>query len=778
MKIVQFLIVAFAFLTVCHSATAFAQQIKRPFTVADEIRLTLFGHPDGEKPQVYFSPSGNYFAVWAERGRLELNQVEDSIRFYRSKDVQDFLSQPHDMQAPSPVWVVNVYNREGPILDNWRWLADSSGVAFLERMADNNQRLAIADLGTKTVEFLTPASETIKAFDIRDRQHYVYSVTDPAPLKKQWNEQQAPMIVGTGRSILQLILPNNARNINLSSHRTYLRAVVDGKSFEVKNNGARISFTGTLVLSPDGRSIATTVPIPEVPPSWGVLYPPPFASEFFSFHAGTLDTQSGLGSANEYVRIGLQAGTVEALTEAPVAEDAGWWVSGSPTWSSDSQAVILPGTFIRSKNNAPSQPCVAVTDLRSKSRTCVEMLQAPAKTGADHSFRRVTGAHFVDRENKRIEVTFTRPADQSIGANQYVRGADGAWQFENQLHDEPVPNGDHSRPGITVRQGFNDPPLLVAENDQTTRVIWNPNPQLKNLDLGQARVYTWKDKDGQEHKAGLFVPSDYKPGRRYPLVIQTHGFAQSEFRPSGTFPTAFAARALVAVGIMVLQTQHVGSCPEDNTPDEGPCNALGYEAVADQLVSEGLADPERIGIVGFSATCFYVMEALTTHSIRFKAASITDGILGDYLQYMLFIDVGDSGLTEEGYMGARAFGEGLQQWLKRSPGFNLEKVTAPLLVVGEGPASLLSMWQPYAGLRFLHKPVDLIMLNTDEHVLTNPAVRMASQGGTVDWFRFWLQDYEDPHPAKAEQYARWRELRKLQEQNEKKSANPASTTSN
>jgi len=46
---------------------------------------------------------------------------------------------------------------------------------------------------------------------------------------------------------------------------------------------------------------------------------------------------------------------------------------------------------------------------------------------------------------------------------------------------------------------------------------------------------------------------------------------------------------------------------------------------------------------------------------------------------------------------------------------------------------------------------------------------MASQGGSVDWFRFWLQDYEDPDPTKTEQYARWRELRKLQEESEKKS---------
>src|SRR5205807_9922760 len=99
----------------------------------------------------------------------------------------------------------------------------------------------------------------------------------------------------------------------------------------------------------------------------------------------------------------------------------------------------------------------------------------------------------------------------------------------------------------------------------------------------------------------------------------------------------------------------------------------------------------------------------------------------------------------------------------------------PLMVVGEGSWSLLAMWEPYAGLRYLKKPVDLIMLNTDEHVLTNPAVRMASQGGSVDWFRFWLQDYEDPDPAKAEQYVRWRELRKMQVENEKKATSQAAS---
>jgi dipeptidyl aminopeptidase/acylaminoacyl peptidase len=218
--------------------------------------------------------------------------------------------------------------------------------------------------------------------------------------------------------------------------------------------------------------------------------------------------------------------------------------------------------------------------------------------------------------------------------------------------------------------------------------------------------------------------------------------------------------------MVVLQVEERPPCPV-TTPGEGPCVVSGYEAAANQLVSEGLVDASRIGIIGFSRTCFYVLETLTTSSLRLKAASITDGFIVSYLQFMM-ADHGDGVRVEANSMiGAPPFGDGLEQWLKRSPGFNLDKVNTPLLVVGEGPLSVLHMWEPYAGLRYLHKPVDLIMLNTDEHVLSNPAVRLASQGGSVDWFRFWLKDEEDPDPAKAEQYARWRELRSLQTQNDR-----------
>jgi dipeptidyl aminopeptidase/acylaminoacyl peptidase len=187
-----------------------------------------------------------------------------------------------------------------------------------------------------------------------------------------------------------------------------------------------------------------------------------------------------------------------------------------------------------------------------------------------------------------------------------------------------------------------------------------------------------------------------------------------------------------------------------------------------QLVKEGLVDPDRIGIIGFSRTCFYVMQTLATSSLHIRAASITDGVMIGYLQYLTFLDMAGNaeGYEYDSIIGARPFGEGLQQWLQRSPLFNMDKVSAALQVVAEGRSDLTFMWEPYAAMRYLHKPVDLILLNNNEHVLSNPAARLASQGGSVDWFRFWLQDYEDPDLAKTEQYTRWRKLREMQKADE------------
>jgi dipeptidyl aminopeptidase/acylaminoacyl peptidase len=312
---------------------------------------------------------------------------------------------------------------------------------------------------------------------------------------------------------------------------------------------------------------------------------------------------------------------------------------------------------------------------------------------------------------------------------------------------------------VRKRESINQPPQLVAEDKASglSHVIWDPNPQLKDIKLGPAEVIHWKDDTGYEWEAGLVKPPGYTLGKRYPLVIQTHGFDKGRFLSTGSFTSAFAAQALAAQGIAVLQ---MGWNPNNFvTPKEGPDQVAGFESVVKKLAEEGVIDPARVGAIGFSRTVYHVLAAITTAEHPFAAASVTDGVTLGYFEYLFAVD-GGLGREADAINGGKPFGaEGLKNWLARSPEFNMDRVRTPLLLLEPGTRAVFADWEPYAALRYLKKPVDLIMLQAGTHVMTNPTQRLASETSNVDWFRFWLKGEEDPDPQKAEQYIRWRRLR-------------------
>jgi hypothetical protein len=119
-----------------------------------------------------------------------------------------------------------------------------------------------------------------------------------------------------------------------------------------------------------------------------------------------------------------------------------------------------------------------------------------------------------------------------------------------------------------------------------------------------------------------------------------------------------------------------------------------------------------------------------------------------------------AGVFEQVYAGP-PYGKRMTQWLRQSPAFLMDRIETPLRIQTIGPESLLSDWHWYSGLSHLGKPVEMIYLPEGTHILEKPWERMISQQGNVDWFCFWLKGEEDPDPAKAEQYRRWRELRAL-----------------
>jgi dipeptidyl aminopeptidase/acylaminoacyl peptidase len=745
----------------------------RPFTVADDIAFSYFGDPFLDKAEpLSFSPDGAYFIVHTERGRLDIDRPESSLRVYRTADVKMFLLHPEVKTEPTPMWGFSRSTyKDGPVITKLKWLRDSSGFGFLAESGTGGHRLFFANVRTREIHPLTAENQTVTGFDIRDRFDYAYTVLSPKIQQQITAEENAVSVVGTDRKLASLLSPATAVRLHDLSE---LWGVVNGKRARVENILNRtplaIHWRGqmALALSPDGHTLLTALTVPTIPLNWPALYPPPYPSDSQQLRAGPQNPNSidGWFDVSRYVLVDLVTKVVKPLPVGPFGYEAGWIGLPYADWANDGASIALTNTFLdreaAGSDTVPIRPCTAIVDIARNRANCVETVLGDRSDGEhEDGYHLIEGVQFDPRTKDRVTLRYLYPGD-TRAAISYTRSPLGSWTVAKSTTNSFEANWPVQ---VFIQQGLNDPPALMATDavTGTSRVIWDPNSWLKDVELGDVSVYRWKDENGRQLIGGLYRPPHFSPGRRYPLVIQNHGFSESEFIPSGIYPEGFAARELAAAGFLVLQAR---GCPIRHTPEEGPCQVAAYEAAVKQLVADGLVDVDRIGIVGFSRTCYYTLEGITTSKIHFGAASITEGIDMGYVQFML---------TDKTYspdfvsvIGTAPFGDGLQQWLQRSPEFNMYKVKTPLLIVGVGKTGILSEWGPYSALWHLGKPVDLILLKEGTHPLTNPAQRMVSQGSTVDWMRFWLLGEEDPDPAKKGQYIRWRHLRNPDEHDSQK----------
>lgn len=750
------------------------------FTVRTETGLAHFHQLYDTNPPIFESPNQRYVAIWAERGLLKKDLVEDELRIYDLASLRHFASTRTQADAPKPIIDLreSTYKR-GPIISDIHWLPDSSALSFLLRSERGDEQLAFMGLKQSSPRVLSLKGQDVTAFDVRDLRHYVYTVSaSGSVLRPAWGGRWAGWD-GTGQPLGALLFPREDLAMNEVSGnglglRSILWAAVGGKPHRVisHTNGEPIVLFpvySSLALSPNGQTLATVLPLSFVPRNWVSTFRPPYgdAPERMSAGQQDLNASDGITLTSEYALIDLKTGNASPTTATPMGASNGWLTFADPTWSANGRALLLPNVYPRpSGNGSPvSRPCVAVFYLATGTMRCLEPLRSfLTKNGSPEAgFYVVQSVRFARHGSTKVIMRFVEftSTDELIGTKEFVRNAEGGWNVaigrDNLGTQKPAIH-------VEIKQALDEPPTAVVRDTRagTERTVWDPNPQLKEISLGGATVYHWKDATGHQWTGGLYKPAGYEVGRRYPLVIQTHGFSEKEFRPSGVYSTAFAARALAASDMLVLQTP---MCRILANPKEGPCDVAEYEGAVRQLDSQGLIDPSRVGIVGFSLTVYHVLEALTTSRVRFAAASITDGLNFGYWQYLEVVDLyGDIFQREaNAEIGGRPFGDGLRLWLRRSPDFNMQKVHTPVMVVGMG-IRFLAMWEPYATLRSLGKPVDLLLLNSDEHVLTEPALQLASQGGTVDWFRFWLQGRESASSAEAQQYRRWEELCDMQKE--------------
>jgi len=735
-----------------------AANAARPFEVRDSIQIADFI----EAP--VFSPDGRHFVTVTQRGVLPEGVTESTLWLFETAAARRTIADGSPI-APIPLARISgaintgsgVLGSKGLVM-NIRWTPDSAGVLFLGRNGQDNRQLFRAKLDDQKSVSLSAATQDVVDFVIAGRRIVYFAAPD---VSNPPADAAPDIIIGTGMSFAQLFYPNRqSRNRPTRFEVWSVEGAAAAPLAAFRDGPLRLigSYSvSSMAGSPDGARVIVIAHADEVPASWGryAISGEPDTRAFLA-HSASENPQDDFGRALQYQVIDLEKGERHPLLDAPLAD----WQRGGKNalqaaWSKDGRYVAVSGTYLpldpRTGKGSLTACGAAVVDTRTNKVQClVDHVQATAP---------IQGLSWQGTGGLKVV---------SNGKTQDYQQRNGRWQL---VAGVAVVAPDSPPLALSIREALNDPPTLFAKDAMSgkERRIFDPNPQLADIAMGTVTEISWTDAHGRKINGGLVKPADFVAGKRYPLVIQTHNFRPRRFFRTGISNTASAGRAMAARGMLVLQVDEPGD-PFMFKPEEATENGTKvYLAVIDKLASEGLVDPTRVGITGYSRTAFYVSKAITDAPDRFAAAVVANGSVGSMVDYYTAImgDIDEDKWTGL-FAGAQPYGEGLDKWIANAPGFRTDRIQAPVLIAAANPGELMGLWGLYAPLHQQGKPVELQYIRSGQHNLIKPLQILAHQELIVDWFEFWLNGREDPSAAKLDQYRRWEAFREA-----KKAAAPA-----
>jgi len=256
--------------------------------------------------------------------------------------------------------------------------------------------------------------------------------------------------------------------------------------------------------------------------------------------------------------------------------------------------------------------------------------------------------------------------------------------------------------------------------------------------VGSQKVMRWKNSRGDEIEGTLILPPDYQPGKRYPLILDCYPGMTNSFKASPYGANyAWAAKGYVVFNPSA-RAPHVWIDPfKSKEYDEAAKGPNGWEVTfddvmsgVDELIHQGIVDPDRMGLFGFS-NGGAIADYMVTKTGRFKCAVVDAAVWPDWFRPLLL----------EGYAGVPEFAGGTTPWtdpegyIRLSSVFHLDKVTTPMLLAdGDNDGDfLLGMIEMYNGLRFLGKEVTFVRYPGQAHALTAWALK-DFQHRTMDFF--------------------------------------------
>jgi dipeptidyl aminopeptidase/acylaminoacyl peptidase len=255
--------------------------------------------------------------------------------------------------------------------------------------------------------------------------------------------------------------------------------------------------------------------------------------------------------------------------------------------------------------------------------------------------------------------------------------------------------------------------------------LYDPNPNLFQLQLGQQKRLTWTNKAGEEVDGILIFPPNYQASRRYPVLIDLYPLAARNglrLGGNGLLGQIEAARGYVVFQPALRTPLTPSYYSRDENYNEKARGAKGIPIMVDDftsavkyLIQQGIADPDRIGLYGHSNGA-YVANFLITETKIAKCAVVWSGASNlTYMEYFLpdFVHEITSGdiYTD------------LDEFVMMSPIFRMNRVHIPLLmVVGDRDwdTFLPQMLMQFNALKHLGKDVTMVRYADEGHSFDKP----------------------------------------------------------
>ncbi|MEO8450708.1 MAG: S9 family peptidase [Gemmatimonadota bacterium] len=290
--------------------------------------------------------------------------------------------------------------------------------------------------------------------------------------------------------------------------------------------------------------------------------------------------------------------------------------------------------------------------------------------------------------------------------------------------------------------------VVRSDADLPDRSKWvqitDPNPFVSaELALGNEEEITWKSKDGRMVSGVLIKPVGFTAGRRYPLIVQIHG------GPAGAdmlgFNPGYGSQVYAGAGYAVLLPNYRGSSNYGEqhrmeTAGVGKYFDRGFDDImsgVDYLIAQGIAHPDSLGAMGWSAGGHY-SNWILTHTDRFKAISSGAGTMNWISMYA----ESDIQRNRQWYMGGKLPYDDFDAYWRVSPLKYIKNAKTPTLihvVDGDPRVPRPQSEELHMALKRLGVPTEFFVYPGSSHGIPDPRNQLTKGIVEFNWFEKWIR---------------------------------------